>query len=182
MSLVKKLKISRSFFIFIIILFSFFLYSYRLTSAYYFDSDMARDLNEILDLTQGKFKLLGPSSSFGGLYTGPYYYYLFTPILLLTRFNLDSILLLNAFFFSLALGYFFYQVYAKHDLFKAALSTTCLVLFPLLIFAARNPGNAFTYLPFLLFFLTCLVFADYEKKSVLFSLGILAGVILNFHY
>src|SRR3989338_3371253 len=63
-----------------------------------------------------------------------------------------------------------------------SLSTTCLVLFPLLIFAARNPGNAFTYLPFLLFFLTCLVFADYEKKSVLFSLGILAGVILNFLY
>src|SRR3990167_7810829 len=182
MSLVKKLKISRSFFIFIIILFSFFLYSYRLTSAYYFDSDMARDLNEILDLTQGRFKLLGPSSSFGGLYTGPYYYYLFAPIFLLTRLNLNSILLMNAFLFSLALGYFFYQVYVKYGLFKAALSTASLVFSPLLIFAARNPGNAFTYLPFLLFFLTYLAFADFEKKSVLFFLGLLAGVILNFHY
>jgi len=165
-----------------VVFISFILYSYRLIPSYSFDSDFARDLSEMFDISQGKFKLLGPNSSFGGLQTGPYYYYIFVPIFLLTRFNINSVLLMNVLLYSLALGYFFYKAAIKYNLLKAALSTASLALFPLFIFAARNPGNAFTYLPFLLFFLTYLVFDEYEKKPILFFLGFLAGLIMNFHY
>lgn len=174
----KKLSI----FIFITILFSFFLYSYRLIPSYFFDSDFARDLSEIFDIAQGKFKLIGPNSSFGGLQTGPYYYYIFVPVFLLTGLNINSVLLMNALLYSLAIGYFFYKAAIKYKLLKAALATASLTLFPLFIFAARNPGNAFTYLPFLLFFLTYLAFNEYEKRPILFFLGFLAGLIMNFHY
>lgn len=165
----------------VLVFFFFFLYYFKLQSSYIFNTDIARDSYSIIEVAQGKLTLIGPKLNFGGYYAGPYYYYLFAPILLLGNFEFKYILMFNAFIFAICLGYFFIKVKKSYSTVFALLSTISLGFFPIYIVSARNPGNAYTYIPFLIFFLTYSYFSDTQKKQELFLLGILAGIIINFH-
>ncbi len=57
--------------------FVFFLVSFKIEESLIFHSDFARDLFNILKISQGNHTLLGPKLSFGGLYPASYYFYLF---------------------------------------------------------------------------------------------------------
>src|SRR3989344_2391006 len=50
--------------------------SYKLTSSFNFHPDFARDIYDMLAIIQGNPTLIGPKLSLGGIYSGPYYYYL----------------------------------------------------------------------------------------------------------
>lgn len=165
----------------LVVLTSFFLYSYHLSESFFYNPDFARDLYDISRITQGKLTLIGPKLTFGGIYSGPYYYYLFAPILFISRLNISAFLLFNAFLFSIALGYFFKKTYEKYSLWVSATATLAFGILPLWITAARNPSNAFTYLPILLMMLTYLYYNQVQKKIELFLLGFLCGVLATFH-
>lgn len=161
---------------------SYLLLSYRLLSSYNFDSDFARDLIQVFEITKGKITLIGPQASFGGFFVGPYYYYLFAPIFFLTKNSMESVLLFNAALYSLAIGYFFYKTYEKFSFLPSFLATAVVFTSGILIYSARNPGNAFSYLPFLLFFLTYVFFNKIKYWYQGLLLGFVFGLILNFHY
>jgi hypothetical protein len=174
MTTIKKI------FLVLIIFFIFLLYIYKLPGSFVFESDFSRDLNDIIQIAKGKPMLIGPKLSFGGIFTGPYYYYLFLPVFFLSQYNIASILIFNSLIFALAAAYFFIKLAGELNLIKALIPTISLVLLSVYIFSARNPGNAFSYLPFLLFFLTYIIFNKLGNK-VLFLLGLLGGIIVNFH-
>jgi len=160
---------------------SFVLYFFKLPGSYNFDSDFARDLINIHTISQGHLTLLGPKSSFGGLYTGPYYYYLFVPIYRISH-SLNAILFFNALLFACSISLVFFILNKHLSLFRATLASLALAFLPLLITTSRSPGNAFSYIPFLIVALTIFSFAIPEKNLLIFCLGLLLGIILNFHY
>jgi len=78
-----------------------FIYFFRISDSYNYDSDFGRDLSDILQICRGNLTLIGPKLSFGGLHIAPYYYYLFAPALLISNFNPSAMLYFNAFIFIL---------------------------------------------------------------------------------
>lgn len=166
----------------LLIVFFFFLYVFRLYNSYYVDNDFARDLVAILDITKGKMTLVGPDLSFGGILLGPYYYYLFVPIFFITRGDASSILYFNAFLFTATLPYAYIMLRKHYSVTMAGLATVAFALLPMYIFSARNPGNAYSYIPLLLIFLLNITFSKFSSRKELLMLGLLTGLILNFHY
>jgi len=167
-------------FIFALIIFS--IIGFRLNDALIFHSDFARDLFEILKISQGHFTLLGPKLSFGGLYPAPYYYYLFVPVFLLSGFKIMSIVYFNALLFVLAICYFFVNAKKKYLLWQAIISSLSLTLVPIFLFSARNPSVSNTHIAFLLIILTYVYFNKIEKPLTVLILGLVFGVIINFGF
>ena len=137
----------------------------------------------MIQIGQGKLMLIGTKSSFGGIYQGPWYYYLFLPIFKIGAYRLNAILYFNALLFALSSGYFFFRVAEATNKWKATLTTLALVLSACFLLPSRSPGNAFSYIPFLLIILTVLALENYRnnRKSIL-VLGLLSGLVVNFHY
>lgn len=161
---------------------SFILFIYKIQNSLIYHPDFARDLYEILKIAQGDLTLLGPKLSFGGLYSGPYYFYLFVPAFLLSGLNIMALPLFNAFLFSCALGYFAKKTIEKYTLWKGTLATLCLSVITLTVFAARSPNNGTSYIALLLVFLTIIHFEKIDRPLKLSLLGLLFGVIINFTF
>jgi hypothetical protein len=125
--------------------------------------------------------LLGPKLSFGGIYSSPIYYYLFTPILFLFRFDFSSVIYANALLFALGLSLCFYWFSQKFGFFKASFFCFTLGLTPLYLFLARHPGNAFTIMFFLQLLLLLLVLKPKLNLTTLMASGFLSGVIVSLH-
>src|SRR3989338_11206239 len=164
-----------SFIVFIII-------TFRLNDSLIYHSDFARDLFEILKISQGNQTLLGPKLSFGGLYTASYYYYLFVPVFLLSGFKIMSLVYFNALLFSIAISYFFYNSLKKFPLWKTVAASFAMTLIPIFLFSARNPSVSNTHLSFLLILLTYVYFNKIDKPLVLILLGFVFGIIINFGF
>ncbi|MBA3283870.1 MAG: hypothetical protein H0U27_02260 [Nitrosopumilus sp.] len=158
------------------------IFFFHIISSYNFDSDFGRDINDIYSIANGNITLLGPKSSFGGIFTTPYYYYLFVPILLLSKFNWEGILYFNAFLFSCAIAYIWYLLHEKYGVIKASLAALSITLLPVVLISARNPGNAYTYIPLLMCFITSIAQQKIESKKVLIVLGLVGGVLIGTHY
>ncbi len=159
-----------------------FIFSYKLFSSFNFHPDFARDIYDMLTIIQGKPSLIGPKISFGGFYQGPYYYYLFLPIFFLTRLNINSLLIFNLILFLLGLAFFYLKIKHKYGVLSSSLAALVIGFSPFYIIYSRSPWNGSTYLPFLLIFILSLYFLNPRVSKIgLFSLGILAGVILNIH-
>src|SRR5205823_5975553 len=136
-----------------IVLIFFSIYSYRITDSFILTTDFGRDLEAMIKIAQGHLTLLGPKLSLGGTYAGPYYYYFFTPALMLSGLNVFSIVYLNSFLFALSLGVIFFILRSFSDLKRSLLLTASLGLLPMFIFGSHYPGNGLSYLPLLLVFL-----------------------------
>lgn len=151
------------------------IYSYKLFSSFTFHQDFTRDIYDILTIVQGKLSLIGPKSSFGGIYTGPYYYYLFIPIFFLTRLNIYSLLFFNMILFLSGLIIFFYiQFIRKKNIFLALLGTLIIGFTPIYLIASRGPWNGYTYTPFLLVFFIWLYYFNFNKSKIsIFLIGFL---------
>ena len=71
----------------ILIIAAFFRF-YKISGYMEFLGDQGRDVVIVRDfLKNGNLFFIGPQTSIGNMYLGPYYYYLITPALLLTNFN-----------------------------------------------------------------------------------------------
>lgn len=72
----------------LIIILASFLRLYRISDYMEFLGDQGRDVTIIEDfLKNGNFFFIGPQTSIGNMYLGPYFYYLISPALLLSNFN-----------------------------------------------------------------------------------------------
>lgn len=156
--------------------------SFRLFQSFNFHPDFARDAYDILTIIQGKMTLIGPKLSFGGIYSGPYYYYLLAPIFFLTSGNLDSLLAFNLFLFILGTAFFYYLLSRKYGHTMSIFGGLVLGLLPVYVVGARGPWNASTYLPFLLLYLSLIFFVNHENRRLLLALtGFLGGMVASIH-
>lgn len=147
----------------------FLLYAWRLPQAFVWDSDWARDLYDVIRLAKVKPTLVGPQLT-GAVFAGPYYYYLWVPLIFLGE---NSILIANAAGFAIGVG--------ATAAILGWLPAVAVGLAPFWVSAARHAGNAYTYLPLLL-----IVSLIAWKKRVwsgwqLAAWGGLAGGVLNTH-
>lgn len=160
------------------------LYLYRVVVSYPFDSDFGRDLYDMLSITQGDLRLLGPKLSFGGIHTGPYYYYLFAPLLIVWPDHPEVIVIANAvlaWFAILIIFWLFVRVWRAPKI-CALLGVYFIATIPAILFSARQPGNAFTHQPFTLILFLLLPWLLKQKKSILWLVyGLGVGAVLNFH-
>ncbi len=169
----------------VIFLFSFVVFTYKISESTSFQGDLARDLYEILKISNGDFTLLGPKSSFGGIYTTPYYFYLFLPVFILTGKSIIGVIYFNAFLFSFSLAFFTYFLVKKNKSFLSSLLVSLsFILFPFIIFSGRNPGNGFSHIPFFLIFLTIIYFFDVNQFKIwqIIALGFLFGFIVSMQF
>jgi hypothetical protein len=176
------MKTKNIFAVLIFIFGSLLIYCFRLKSSLFYHPDFARDMHEILRISQGKIVWLGPKLTFGGLYLGPYYFYLYVPAYIFSQGSIISVHFFNVFLFSLSIGYFLYKVFDKKKYFEGVFFSLILLLLPMFVTGARNPSNAYSFVPLFLFFLTYLYFSKSLKTVALVILGFLYGVIINFHF
>lgn len=165
----------------LVIIFSFLVLSHKLSSSFIFHPDFARDVFDITRISQGKMMLVGPKLTFGGIYSGPYYYYLLLPIFALSNYSINALLYFNTTLFALALGFLFYELSKRFSIYKSILGVLVILFSPFYLIASRNPSNAFTYIPFLLVFITILYFHKITKPRQFLTLGIFAGILITFH-
>lgn len=161
-----------------------FVYLYKIIPSYNYDSDFGRDLNDILQITRGKMSLIGPKLSFGGIHAGPYYYYLFAPILKIFSLRPESIIVFNAVIFLAILAISFLIILKSKikNKYLWLLGITWIFTSPLMIFSGRGPGNAFSYMALLCGLL--LIFPQIlNKNKLLLGLiyGFFIGIVINFH-
>ncbi len=161
-----------------------FAYTYHIVGSYAYDNDFGRDLVDIYAITRGDITLLGPKLSFGGLHTGPYYYYLFAPVLFLFPGQPELLLYANALLAWLALvllGIFWYKL-EKWSLPYIVAALYWLGLSNYFLFSARGPGNAFSYVGWLALLIG--MYPQIWKRAdwrlwALYGLG--WGIVVNFH-
>src|SRR3989339_392384 len=165
----------------IIFFVSFFILFFRLSSSVAFVGDFGRDLYEIAKIASGNLTLLGPKGSFGGLYTTPYYYYLFVIPFILGGKSLIGVLLFNCFLFSFSIGMITFFIQKNTNSIKALLAGLSFSFMSFIISSGRQPGNGFTHIPFFLIFLAIFYFFDAKKFSSWKTLliGFLFGFIVS---
>lgn len=130
----------------ILLIITLCVFFWKIDASFNFHSDFARDITEMFEISKGDIKLLGPKSSFGGIYTNPIYYYSFVPFLILSNYNPTSVLYINALIFALSIGLIFWLLSKKHPIYESFFVALLIVLFPIYLISARNPGNATSYL------------------------------------
>lgn len=166
----------------IFIVLAMVVYSFHLKTSLFYHPDFARDVHEILKISQGKLTLIGPKLTFGGLYIGPYYYYLYVLAYRLSGGQIISIHFFNALLFALAIGYFLYKIIENKKYLEGIFFSIILLQLPLFVIGARNPSNAYSFIPLFSIFLTYIYFGKSIKTLPLIILGFLYGVIINFHF
>lgn len=161
-----------------------FLFTHLLVQSYRMDNDFGRDLVDMQAIASGDIRLLGPKLSFGGIHSGPYYYYLFAPLLMVTPGIPETVLYANAVLSWLALifsGLLLLRLW-RFSVPVITISIYIIALTPYTLFSARGPGNAFTYIPWLFPLIILWPFALMSRKWwhwVFYGIG--WGVALNFH-
>ncbi len=160
-----------------------FLYFFKLSTSFNYDSDFGRDIVAIQSITKGDITLLGPKTSFGGIYTGPYYYYFFVPIIDLFARQPINMVYFNALVFLIAFALILYFSHKNNSLTpQFILSLAWLFSTPLFIYSSRNPGNAFSYIPLLAALLIFLPWLLKQNHLILWLIySFLCGLVLNTH-
>ncbi len=148
-----------------------------------FLGDEGRDVLVAYNILHGHLTLLGPTSSVGGFFLGPIYYYFMTPFLLLFNYNPVGPAVMVA-LFGIATVWLIYKFCS--DLFNKKIGIIAASLYavsPLVIAYSRSSWNP-NLMPF--FSLLCIyVLYKASKKESLrlyFLLGILLGITIQLHY
>lgn len=154
---------------------------FRMPSSYNYDSDFGRDLLKMEEIVKGKFTLVGPQLSLGGLRLSPYHFYLFSPMLLIFN-NFQSVVYFNGLLFLIGFCFLFLKFYFNFkDSFYSFIAVLWLVTSSYILLSSRSPGNAFSYLIVLILIIFYNFFKrDYSLKDH-FIVGFIEGVIINYH-
>ncbi len=159
----------------------FLFLSFRLSGTVSFGGDFARDMYDLLTIAQGKFMLIGPKLSFGGIYTGPYYYYLLLPAYILSGLSINAVVFWNAALFGIGAGVLFLVLSSKFSILKSLLFESYMFTLPMILVGARNPSNAYTYTPLFVILISYIFFHKIDSILKLTLVGFAMGVMMNFH-
>ncbi len=169
--------------IFAIILLGLFLRIYRVRDYIVFLGDEGRDALVVYNILHGNLTLLGPTSSVGGFFLGPIYYYLMTPFMFLSRFDPIGPAIMVV-LFGVATIYLVYKV--GKEFFNPIAGLIAAFLYaisPVVITYSRSSWNPNVFPFFTISSLYVLYKAVEKNKLKLFLLaGFLMGINLQIHY
>ncbi len=173
-----------NFIFFLILLIGAFLRFYRLPAYVEFLGDQGRDLLHVRDFLVNKdLMFIGPRTSVGDMYLGPWYYYLMAPFLLLSNYNpLGPVVMVTL--FSLATVYLLYRIGSDWFNRQAGIIAACFgAVSPVLIKFSTfswNP-NIMPFFSLLSIWLTYRIWQKKEYKKLIW-LAIALAMVLNSHY
>ena len=167
----------------IILCLAAFLRLYRIQDYMTFLGDEGRDVLVTYNILHGHLTLLGPTSSVGGFFLGPIYYYFMAPFLLLFNYNPVGPAVMVA-LFGIATVWLIYKFCG--DLFNqkiGIIAATLCAVSPLVISYSRSSWNP-NPLPFFTLLALYVLYKALEKNSrkLLFLVGILLGIAMQLHY
>jgi len=167
-----------------ILLISAFLRLYRISEYMTFLGDEGRDVMVVKKMiVDHKFTLLGPTSSVGGFFLGPVYYYFMAPFLWIWRLDPTGPAIMVA-LFGIGTVYLIYHVGTR--LFHPVVGISASLLYalsPLVIAYSRSSWNP-NLVPFfsLLTVYFCYRSVESQRKRDFFLTGIFIGIGLQLHY
>ena len=166
-----------------IILLGLFLRIYKIKDYIVFLGDEGRDVLVAYEILHGHLTLLGPTSSVGGFFLGPIYYYFIAPFLWLSRYDPVGPAVMVA-LFGIATIYLVYVVGRKFFGQRAGLIASLLyAVSPIVIVYSRSSWNPNVFPFFTIASLYTLYKAVSKNKKWLFVFsGILMGINLQVHY
>jgi 4-amino-4-deoxy-L-arabinose transferase-like glycosyltransferase len=148
-----------------------------------FLGDEGRDVLVVYNILHGHLTLLGPTSSVGGFFLGPIYYYFMAPFLWLFNYNPVGPAVMVA-FFGIATVWLIYIV--GKDFFNAKVGLMAALIYalsPLVIVYSRSSWNPNPMPFFSLLTLYCLYKALGKNSLKLFFIaGVLFGIAMQLHY
>lgn len=185
----KRLKknlnkiLNSKFLIILILLVAAFLRLYRIADYMTFLGDEGRDVLVVYNILHGHLTLLGPTSSVGGFFLGPIYYYFMTPFLFLFNYNPVGPAVMVA-LFGIATVWLIY--YISKDLFNEKVGLIASLLYaisPLVITYSRSSWNP-NPLPFFSLLTVYVLYKGLKKSNLkyIFLVGILLGISMQLHY
>jgi len=166
-----------------VLLLAAFLRLYRIADYMTFLGDEGRDVLVVYNILHGKLTLLGPTSSVGGFFLGPIYYYFMAPFLWLFNYNPVGPAVMVA-LFGVATVWLIYKFCS--DLFNKRVGLIAALLYaisPLVIAYSRSSWNP-NPLPFFSLLSLFTLYKGIVKKSykLIFASGILLGISMQLHY
>ncbi len=167
----------------IILAIAAFLRLYRIQDYMTFLGDEGRDVLVAYNILHGHLTLLGPTSSVGGFFLGPIYYYFMAPFLLLFNYNPVGPAVMVA-LFGIATVWLIYQFCS--DLFNSKIGIIAASLYavsPLVISYSRSSWNP-NPLPFFSLLALYVLYkaANKNSKKLFFIVGLLLGIAMQLHY
>jgi 4-amino-4-deoxy-L-arabinose transferase-like glycosyltransferase len=179
---IKNILTKNKLFILVILL-AAFLRLYKLEEFVIFLGDQGRDAIIIKRIiTFEHFPAIGPISSVGGVFLGPFYYYLMAPFLLLTKLNPLG-LALGSVILSLIGLFFSYLVLAKIKKNLARFFLILTAFSAVLVSSSRFSWNP-NLLPFFSFFTLYFFYKFFDTKKIIYAFlsGVFYSLSLQLHY
>jgi len=167
----------------IILIIAAFLRLYRIQDYMTFLGDEGRDVLVAYNILHGHLTLLGPTSSVGGFFLGPIYYYFMAPFLWLFNYNPVGPAVMVA-LFGIATVWLIYKFCS--DLFNSKIAVFAAALYavsPLVISYSRSSWNP-NPLPFFSLLSLYVLYKASEKSSwkLFLLVGVLLGIAMQLHY
>lgn len=169
--------------ILLILALSAFLRLYRIQDYMTFLGDEGRDVLVVYNILHGRLTLLGPTSSVGGFFLGPIYYYFMAPFLWLFNYNPVGPAVMIA-LFGVATVWLIYKFCS--DLFNPKIGLIAATLYsisPLVIAYSRSSWNP-NPLPFFSLLILYILYkgSGNNKLKYFFATGVLLGIAMQLHY
>ncbi len=184
-ALVQGVGLKKQFWLFwVILILAAFLRFYRLPSYMEFLGDQGRDVIIVRRfLTQGDLMFIGPQTSVGNMYLGPWYYYLMAPFLLLANLNPVGPAIMVA-LFGLATVWLIWRVGREWFDEKVGLMAALLMaVSPVVIYYSIFSWNP-NIMPFFALLSIWLVWRIWQKGEYkrMLLLALSLAMVLNSHY
>jgi 4-amino-4-deoxy-L-arabinose transferase-like glycosyltransferase len=168
------------FFIAIVLGISAFTHLYRIDQTYIFNNDEGRDaLIAYRMIETGSPVLLGPETSVGNMYLGPFYYYLMVPALMISGLDPVGPAIMVSILGIITTILIIYLGKKKFSLSAGIVAGLFYALSPIMVFSSRSSWNP-NVIPL---FITLLLLVHPAKKLwQMISFGLLTGIIFQLHY
>jgi 4-amino-4-deoxy-L-arabinose transferase-like glycosyltransferase len=160
-----------------------FMRLYRIADYMTFLGDEGRDVLVVYNILHGHLTLLGPTSSVGGFFLGPIYYYFMAPFLWLFNYDPVGPAVMVALIGVLTV-WLVYKVTAEFFNRKVALIAALIyAISPIIVAYSRSSWNP-NPLPFFSLLILYLSYKSTIKNSLklLFIVGVLLGIAMQLHY
>lgn len=178
-----KSQILKNLSLIVVLLLAAFYRLYKIQDYMTFLGDEGRDVLVVYNLLHGKLTLLGPTSSVGGFFLGPIYYYFMAPFLFLFNYNPVGPAIMVA-LIGIATVFLIYKIcenfFNKRVAFFAAI---IYAISPLVVSYSRSSWNP-NPLPFFSLLSLLSVYKALQKNSLKLFLatGVLLGISMQLHY
>jgi 4-amino-4-deoxy-L-arabinose transferase-like glycosyltransferase len=159
---------------------SAFTHLYRIDKTFIFNNDEGRDALISYRMVETKRPvLLGPETSVGNMYLGPFYYYLTAPALALSGLNpVGPAIMVGLFGIATTMLLIYYGA-TRYSFVSGVVAGAFYALSPIMVFSSRSSWN-----PNVIPFFTLLLLLLYPAKKLWYSLlfGLITGIIFQLHY